>query len=188
MGTVVKPNTYVAGSTITASEVNSNEDTLYTLVNGNIDNANLDASASIAYTKLALTGTLTDDDVANTADIKLGTITLVIDGGGGVLQTGITGDIEVPFACAITAVTMLADQSTTTTIDIWKDVFANYPPDNADSITASAVPTITADTNSQDTTLSGWTTAVTAGDTLRFNVDANDNATRCTISLKYRKT
>lgn len=188
MGLINKPNTYVAGNTITASEVNANEDALYTLVNGNIENANIKASGAIAYSKLALSGSLTDDDVANSADIKLGTISYVIDGGGGVIQTGIAGDLEIPFACAITAVTMLADQSATITVDIWKDTLASYPPTNDDSITASAVPTITADTNSQDTTLTGWTTAVTAGDTLRFNVDANDNATRCVISLKYRKT
>lgn len=188
MGIISKPNTYTAGGTITASEVNANEDALYTLVNGNLENANIKSSAAIAYSKLALGTSILDTDISNTADIKLGTIEYVIDGGGGVIQTGIKGDLEIPFDCTITQVTMLADQSTTTTVDVWKDTLANFPPTDADSITASAVPTITADTNSQDTTLTGWTTDIDAGDVLRFNVDANDNATRCVISLKYRKS
>lgn len=40
-GTVSKPYTFTTGSTISASEVNSNFDTLYTLVNGNLDDNNI---------------------------------------------------------------------------------------------------------------------------------------------------
>jgi hypothetical protein len=36
---------------------------------------------------------------------------------------------------------------------------------------------------SQDTTLTGWTTAVAAGDILRFNVDSATTVTRVTLSL-----
>ncbi len=113
---------------------------------------------------------------------------LMIDNAGSAITTGVKGDLTIPYACTINSVTMLADTSTTTTIDIWKDTYANYPADNSDSITASSVPTITATTKSTDATLTGWTTTVTAGDTIRFNVDANDNATRVTILLKCTKT
>lgn len=53
MGLITKPNTYTAGNTILASEVNSNEDTLYTLVNGNVENANIKSSAGIVESKIA---------------------------------------------------------------------------------------------------------------------------------------
>lgn len=112
----------------------------------------------------------------------------VIDGGGDEIETGIKGDLYIPFDCTITAVTMLADQSGSIVIDIWKDIYANYPPTNADSITASAVPTITTDTDSQDTTLTGWTTSISAGDTLRFNVDSVTDIERVTIILTVTKT
>lgn len=49
---------------------------------------------------------------------------------------------------------------------------SNYPPDDADSITAAAPPTISSDVKSQDAALSGWTTSITAGDILKFNVDS----------------
>jgi hypothetical protein len=111
------------------------------------------------------------------------TIEVVIDGGGSALTTGIKADRYVPYACTITAVTMLADQSGSCVVDIWKDTYANYPPTVADTITAAAKPTISAATNSQDTTLTGWTTSISAGDTLRFNIDSAATLTRLTLTL-----
>jgi hypothetical protein len=81
-------------------------------------------------------------------------------------------------------VTLLADQSGSIVVDIWKDTYANYPPVDADSITASAVPTISSAAKSQDTSISGWTVAISAGDILGFNVDSISTCTRVTLSLK----
>ena len=131
-------------------------------------------------------GTGSDHSLVNSSLVSA--INFVIDGGGAAITTGIKGDIEIPFACTINQVTLLADQSTTTVIDIWKDTYANYPATDADTITAAAVPTITAALKSQDSTLTGWTTSVTAGDILRFNVDSNNTAERITLSLKVTKT
>lgn len=111
------------------------------------------------------------------------TIGIVIDGSGSAITTGIKGDVQVPFACTITAVRMLADQSGSAVVDIWKDTYANYPPTDADTITASAPPTITTATKSEDTTLTGWTTGITAGDILRFNVDSASTIERLTLQL-----
>lgn len=116
------------------------------------------------------------------------TITFIIDGGGSAITTGIKGDLEIPFACTINRVTLLADQSGSIVIDIWKDTYANYPPTVADTITASAKPTISTATKSQDATLTGWTTSIAAGDTLRFNVDSITTCTRVTLSLKVTET
>lgn len=188
MASITKPKTFVDNEVLLYTDLNSLMDTIYNEFNGSISNANIDASAAIAYSKLALTGGIADTDIATTADIKLGAIGFVIDGGGGAIQTGIKGDIEVPFNCTITACTLLADQSGSIVVDIWKDTYANYPPTDADTITASAVPEISTATKDQDTTLTGWTTTVTAGDILRFNVDSCTTITRCLVSLKYRKT
>jgi hypothetical protein len=97
-------------------------------------------------------------------------------------------DVVVPFACTITAVTLLADASGSIVVDIWKDTYANFPPTDADTITAAAVPTISTATKSQDSTLTGWTTSVTAGDVLRFNVDSVTTITRCLVHLDVTKT
>lgn len=115
-------------------------------------------------------------------------IVFVIDGGTSVISTGVKGDISVPFACTITGVRVLLDQSGSIVVDIWKDTYANFPPVVGDSITASAKPTVTTTTKSEDTTLTGWTTSIAAGDTLRFNVDSITTAIKATITLKARRT
>lgn len=120
--------------------------------------------------------------------LDTGVINVVIDGGGVALTTGRKIDLYCPFAFAINEVTMGADQSGSVVVDIWKDTQANYPPTVADTITASAKPTITTATKSQDATLTGWTTAVAAGDWLTFNVDSATTITRVTLALKYTRT
>lgn len=115
-------------------------------------------------------------------------ITFIIDGGGQVITTGVKGDLEIPFGCVIQRWTLLADQSGSIVVDIWKDTYANYPPTVADTITASAKPTISTATKGQSSTLTGWTTTITAGDTLRFNVDSITSCTRVTLSLLVFKT
>lgn len=111
----------------------------------------------------------------------------VIDGGGSTITTGIKGDLPVPFACTITEWTILGDQSGSIVIDIWKDSYGNYPPTGADTITASAKPTVTTTTKNQSSTLTGWTTAISANDTLRFNVDSVTSFTRVTLELKVTR-
>lgn len=124
----------------------------------------------------------------NGNDVTIGTITFIIDGGGVAITTGIKGDLTIPFACTINEWTLLADQSGSIVVDIWKDTYANYPPTVADTITASAKPTITTATKGQSSTLTGWTTAIAAGDTLRFNVDSITTCQRVTLSLKVTRS
>jgi hypothetical protein len=115
-------------------------------------------------------------------------LAIVIDGAGSAISTGVKCFVEVPFACTITAVRLLADQSGSIVVDIWKDTYANYPPTDADSITSASPPTISAATKAEDTTLSGWTTSIAAGDILGINVDSASTVTRVTLNLTLRKT
>ena len=115
-------------------------------------------------------------------------ITAFFDGGGAVIATNAQYRTRVPYACTINSVTLLADQSGDIEIDIWKSNLAGYPPGMGDSITAAAIPTITTDTNSEDTTLTGWTTAIAAGDTLIFNVNSAMTIEQCALILKVTKT
>lgn len=117
-------------------------------------------------------------------NLKTTTLPFIIDGGGATITTGIKGDLGVDFNCTIQSVTMLADQSGSIVVDIWKDTYANFPPVDADSITASVPPTISTASKSQDATLTGWTTSLSAGDILRFNVDSVTSIQRVTIWLK----
>jgi hypothetical protein len=122
--------------------------------------------------------------ITNTQSASLG---ITIDGGGSAITTGTKGYIEVPYNCVIERVTMLADQSGSAVVDLWKTNYANYPPTVGATITASAKPTITTATKSQTSTLTGWVTNVTAGDIIGFNVDSASTITRLTLQLKVNR-
>lgn len=113
---------------------------------------------------------------------------IVIDGGGSVITTGIKGYFRVPTACTITKVTVLEISATPVSssivLDIWKDTFTNYPPTVADTITASAKPTLSAAIKSENSTLTGWTTSVSAGDTFGVNVDSVTSAVKVLMLLE----
>jgi hypothetical protein len=110
-------------------------------------------------------------------------ITFIIDGNGATIATGTYIGLEVPFTADIVSARMVLDRSGSIVVDIWKDTYANFPPTDADSITASAVPTISSAVTMEDTTLIGWTIRVDKGDWLVFNVDSVTAAEVCAISL-----
>lgn len=113
----------------------------------------------------------------------------VIDGGGAVIATGEQGHLEVPFDCEIQSVKLLGDRTGAIKVDIWKDTYANFPPTNADTITGGNEPEITAGNRKyQDATLTGWTTSLSKGDILAYNVDSITTILRVIVTLKVNKT
>lgn len=117
-----------------------------------------------------------------------GVIGITIDGGGSAITTGVKGYIEAPFSGTITGWTITADQSGSCVVDVWKDTYANYPPTVADTIAGSEKPTLSSAIKNQDLSLSSWTTSVTKGDVLGFNVDSAATVTRVTVSLRITKS
>jgi len=119
---------------------------------------------------------------------EISDIAFIIDGGGEAIETGEKGHLEIPFKCQILQCTLLADVSGAIKIDIWKDTYAQFPPDNNDSICGGNEPEISASgVKDQDATLTDWTKTINAGDILAFNVDSCATITRVTISLKVQK-
>lgn len=111
------------------------------------------------------------------------TAVFILDGGGAAITTGVKLDLQVPDAFTLNSVTMLADQSGSITVDIWKDTYANFPPTNADTICGGDKPSISSATKSEKTDLSAWTTSCAAGSILRLNVDSCSTITKCVIQL-----
>lgn len=122
------------------------------------------------------------------ASAATGMLPFIIDGAGSVITVGLKGFLIVPWACTINQVTLLADVSGSIVVNIWKDTYANFPPTVTDKITASAPPTISATTKSQDSTLTGWTLTLNAGDILAFNVDSVTTIKRVLCSIKVLRT
>lgn len=93
--------------------------------------------------------------------------------------------VQCHTAGTITKATVLTQGGTgSCVIDVWKDTYANFPPVVGDSIAAAAKPTITAGIKAVDTTLTGWTKDVAAGDIIAFHLDSTSVFTWIGISLE----
>lgn len=116
-------------------------------------------------------------------------VTLIIDGGGVAITTGVKGFLSLPLAGTWRKWRVLSIDGAATAgsivIDVWKDTYANYPPTVADTITAAAKPTLTAAAKNEDSTLTGWTTSFSAGDILGFNVDSAATVTKIALILEF---
>lgn len=64
MATISRLTTWSVGDTLTAAALNAEFNNIVNDYNGNIANANISASAAIAYSKLSLTGSVTNADLA----------------------------------------------------------------------------------------------------------------------------
>lgn len=114
------------------------------------------------------------------------TIIFIISGGGSAITTGSKGFIAVDYAATITAVTLLADQSGSIVVDIQSGTYSAFPTNS--SICGAAKPTLSAAQKSQDTTLTGWTTSITAGNILEFIVDSASTVTQVTVVLTVTRS
>jgi len=113
------------------------------------------------------------------------------------ITAGIKKAIEVTQNCIITGWKILSDDPVTlagaVVFDIWKDTVANYPPTVADTIINTGAggvkPTVTASaTNATSVNVTNWTTSLSAGDILRFNIDSVATFTSLTLILEVTLT
>lgn len=194
------------GSTLPNSSQKADFHNLIDQATGSVSaivNADIDAAAAIADTKLAQIATASKVSgaaitslasvpsgagVIPGANLGTGQVEFIFGNGVTVITTGVQGDIKFPFACTITQVDLLADQTGSIVVDLWKDTYANYPATVAGTITAAAKPTISSATKATDSTLTGWTTAVAADSIIRVNVDSVTSITRCALVVKFTRT
>jgi hypothetical protein len=128
-----------------------------------------------------------------TTNQKRSALGISIDGGGSAITTGIKGDIYVPYDCTVESWTILADQTGSIEIDVWSDTYANYPPTSADiGLFGESPPRISSAIKATSTDFgdspSGADTSISAGTTLRFNVNSISSITRATLTLGVIKT
>ncbi len=112
---------------------------------------------------------------------------VTVDGGSSAITTGAAGYVQIPYDCVIKSWTILADQTGSIAIDVWKSPYATSPPTVLNKITALAPPTLTTAQKSTDSTLVGWTTSVSAGDVIAFNINSATTVTKVTLSIKVQK-
>lgn len=117
-----------------------------------------------------------------TAAIRTHVIGITVDGAGTAVTTGAKGFRSFPVAGTITGARLIADVAGNVVFDVKKSTYAAFPTQS--SIVASAPPTLSAVQKNEDTTLTGWTTAITAGDILGFEITGTPaTITRVTLEL-----
>ncbi len=110
------------------------------------------------------------------------------DGTGVGLSTGVAHDAYVAWPFMVYGHVIQANVSGSIVFDIWANTFAtNDPPVVAETITASAKPTLSSQQQVLSTTLTGWTQTFAAGTALRVNIDSVSTLTRYTLTLLCRR-
>ncbi len=130
-----------------------------------------------------------DEDAARRVDLpRVTALEFIFDGGGSPLVGGEAVTMLVPFAGTIKSLTMLADDSpTSTTIDIYKCTYSGYPDDLA-SIVGGTMPELAGAPSMEDTVLSGWTTVVDEGDIIQCYIDVTDIISKLSVVLKIERS
>jgi hypothetical protein len=182
----------VGGSTLQATPVTINSSTgavtfpddVRQTFNPGANNAGLNVGSLAGDPATPSNGDIWYDSTANEltaringANVALGsggsanpvTVGVTVDGGGSVVTTGVKGAIRIPISGTITSWSLMADLAGDIEFDVTLDApGTTYPPTT--SIVAAAPPTMTGNDFATDSTLTGWTTAVTAGDVFGFTI------------------
>ncbi len=112
-------------------------------------------------------------------------IQVVIGDGATAMATGSKGYVEVPFTCLLIANRLAADVSGSVVVDIKKATYSGLF--TTTSICSATKPTLSSARKSEDTSLTSWTTTISAGDWLEFNVDSVTTIKRVTLSLTVQR-
>ena len=130
----------------------------------------------------------TNDDIviialAAAADLTR-TVNYVIDSGSLPMQVGDKGSLTIDVTGVIENIRVLSDQTGDIVFDISKTTFADFP--NFNSITSGNRVQLINTNKYFDDVLNNWTSTITAGDILRFDVISVNNIRRVLISLKLK--
>jgi hypothetical protein len=114
-------------------------------------------------------------------------LTVILDGGGQTIQTTQPKPlVRVPFAGTVTAWYVNADQSGSIVVDVQRA--AAGTPTSFSSIAGTEKPSLSSQQSNSDTSLTTWTTALNAGDWLRFVVESASTVQLVAVALHLTRT
>src|SRR5208337_420450 len=115
---------------------------------------------------------------APTTNQNIRSISVIFDGAGSALSGTISRCSQVNYAGTIEKASIVADQSGSATVDVRTVAYSSYTgPASASTITASDTPALSSAVNFQDSTLTGWTTSLTANTVVCFVLSSPSTVT-----------
>jgi len=117
-----------------------------------------------------------------------GTINVIIDGGGSAITTGVKADIRLPFGVKVESWNLVAKETGSILLGVWRDTYANFPPTSTKALHSGATgPTLAgAVKNTAATTAWGQPTGA-GGEYIRVNVDSVATVQQVSLALNYIK-
>lgn len=106
----------------------------------------------------------------------------VIDGGGVAITTGLRYGFRVNNAGTITGWHLGADINTTSSVQVWKDTTANFPP-----VVGDIILTMSTTAGTKYGSATGLSIAFSSGDWFYFNVSANNSATVLLPNINFTR-
>jgi hypothetical protein len=167
------------------SAIESIDDSLESLISQEIsENDSIDQSLDSKISKEISENDVIDyslESAIDSIEIAIGatgsgfskkTFGVTINGGDSDITTGIKGDIVIPYNLTITGWTIVSQQTGDIVIDVWKSNYQNFPPTALNSIAGLQKPTLSDSKKNKNTNLTSWTSSISSGDIIRFNVDS----------------
>jgi len=167
------------------SAIESIDDSLESLISQEIsENDSIDQSLDSKISKEISENDVIDyslESAIDSIEIAIGatgsgfskkTFGVTINGGSSDITTGIKGDIVIPYNLTITGWTIVSQQTGDIVIDVWKSNYQNFPPTALNSIAGLQKPTLSDSKKNKNTNLTSWTSSISSGDIIRFNVDS----------------
>lgn len=137
------------------------------------------AGAGMDFSTITGTGS-----VAASANTRTSGWSIIIDGGGSAITTGTKTAFQIPFSCTVSQWQIVADQSGSIVVDIKK---ASYNGAFS-TIAGTEKPTLSSAQWNQDTSLTSFTTSVTAQDWWQPVVDSATTVTWVSIGFVCLKS
>jgi len=96
----------------------------------------------------------------------------------------------VDYACTISRASLIADQSGTVSIEVWAQAVGSWgPPTSSQKISASDPVAVSGAASEVDTTLTSWTTSVSAHTGFAWHIASNATSiTQVTVALECDKS
>jgi len=129
-------------------------------------------------------GTIT---IAATAQAQSHAVTFVVDGGGGVLQTGTQHAVKIPYGGTLTGWLLIGSPSGSVTVDILRAADGAGLPVTSIIGGSGTKPSLSSAVENSSTSFTSWTsTTLTAKDNMAISLSGVSTATYCALTLYYQ--